>query len=195
MYDTAKIAKEKGLKNVLVTNGFVNEEPLKELLPLVDAMNVDLKGSNESFYREICDGQIAPVMKTIQTSYEAGIHVEITNLIIPTLNDRIDEINEITDWLASISPDMPLHFTRYFPQYKMDLDPTPVETLVLACETAKNKMKYVYMGNTDPQTGWSDTLCPKCGKTLIYRNGYEIKVDGIKNNRCRHCNEPIYGKF
>jgi len=195
VYDSAKIASSKGLKNVLVTNGFISEEPLKELMPFIDAMNIDLKSSNEGFYREICDGQLAPVMRTIQIAYEAGIHIEITNLIIPTLNDRIEEISEIVGWLSSVSPDIPIHFTRYFPQYKMDIETTPVETLITACEIAKSKMKYVYMGNTDSKFGWADTLCPKCNKVLISRNGFEIKMEGIKDNHCSHCNESLYGKF
>jgi pyruvate formate lyase activating enzyme len=195
VYDTAKIAKEKGLKNVLVTNGFVNEEPLRELLPYIDAMNIDLKASNESFYREICDGQLAPVMRTIQISYSEGVHIELTNLIIPTLNDRVEEINEIVEWIVSVSPDIPIHFTRYFPQYKMDIEPTPIETLITACEIAKNKLKYVYMGNTDPKYGGADTICPKCKKVLISRSGYYAKVEGLKDNKCIHCGEPIYGRF
>lgn len=195
VYDTAKIASDKGLNNVLVTNGFINDEPLKELLPFIHAMNIDLKASNESFYREICDGQLAPVMRTIQISYEAGVHIEITNLIIPTLNDRVEEINEITDWVASLSTDIPFHFTRYFPQYKMDIEPTPVETLITAYEIAKNKLKYVYIGNTDPKFGGVDTICSKCKKVLISRNRPDIIIEGIKDNHCRYCNEPVYGKF
>lgn len=195
VYNTAKIASGKGLKNVLVTNGFLNEEPLKELLPYIDAMNVDLKSTNESFYREICDGQLAPVMRTIQISYRAGVHVEITYLIIPTLNDRVEEINEITNWIASVSSDIPLHFSRYFPQYKMNIEPTPIETLITAYEIAKSKLKYVYIGNVDPKFGGTNTICPKCKATLISRSIYDVKVEGIKDNHCSHCNEPIYGKF
>lgn len=195
VYDTSKIAKEKNLKNVLVTNGFVNEEPLKELLPYIDAMNIDLKASNESFYREICDGQLAPVMRTIQISFEAGVHIELTNLIIPTLNDKVEEIKDIIEWISSISSDIPVHFTRYFPQYKMDIEPTPIETLLTAYEIAKKKLKYVYIGNTDPKFGGVDTICPKCKKVLIARNRLNVKIEGIKDNHCSNCNEKIYGKF
>jgi pyruvate formate lyase activating enzyme len=195
VYDTAKLAREKGLKNVMVTNGFINEEPLNELLTVVDAFNIDLKASNEAFYREVCFGQLPPVMRSIKQVYEAGAHVELTNLVIPTLNDREDEIGEIVDWVASISDEIPLHFSRYFPQYKMDIDPTPVETLMRAYETAKKKLKYVYVGNVPSSIGGSDTSCPKCGKEVIKRAFPAIDASGVTQGCCKFCGEKIYGRF
>jgi pyruvate formate lyase activating enzyme len=195
VYDTAKLAKENGLKNVLVTNGFISEEPLKEILPLIDAMNIDLKAGSESFYRELCAGQLPPVMRTIKIAFEAGCHIELTTLIIPTLNDRKEELEEIVNWVASISEDIPLHFSRYFPQYKMDLDPTPIETLLNAYEIGKKKLKNVYLGNVASEVGGANTYCPKCKKELIHREFYDIKVTGLNKNTCKYCGEKIYGQF
>ena len=194
VYDTAKLAREKGLKNVLVTNGFVSEEPLKEMLPLIDAMNVDLKAGNENFYREVCGGQLAPVQRTIKTAHEAGVHVELTTLVIPTLNDK-EDIDIITDWVAEISPEIPLHFSRYFPQYKMNIDPTEIETLKRAYDTARKKLKYVYIGNVPADTGGSETFCPNCGKTVIKRDWLKVEMTGMDKGNCKHCGTAIHGKF
>jgi pyruvate formate lyase activating enzyme len=195
MLDAAKLAHAKGLKNVIVTNGFVSEEPLREILPYIDAMNIDLKAGNESFYREVCDGQLEPVMRTIKTAYEAGCHVELTNLIIPTLNDRMDELKEIVEWVASVSGDIPLHFSRYFPNYKMNIDPTPVETLLAAYEVAAKELHHVYLGNVSTSIAGNDTKCPHCHKTVIERRWPEVKVAAMKGDKCGHCGEKIYGKF
>ncbi|MCE5299481.1 MAG: AmmeMemoRadiSam system radical SAM enzyme [Spirochaetia bacterium] len=194
VYDTAGEVRGKGLKNVLVTNGYVSEEPLKEMLPYIDAMNVDIKAGNDNFYREVCSGRLAPVMRTVKTAVEAGVHVELTNLVIPTLNDR-DDIDRIVEWVAGISPDIPLHFSRYYPQYKMNIDPTEISMLAGAQEKARQKLKYVYTGNVPSESGGSDTECPKCKKQLIHREFYKVDVTGIKDGKCRHCGEPIAGRF
>ncbi|MDO8535830.1 MAG: AmmeMemoRadiSam system radical SAM enzyme [Candidatus Omnitrophota bacterium] len=145
--DTAKLARRSGLKNVLVTNGFVNIEPLKGILPYIDAMNIDLKGFDEDFYVKICKGRLKPVLDVIKISAKA-CHVELTNLIIPTLNDSESSIRKMVDWIYSnLGPEVPLHLSRYFPCYNMDLPPTPVETLKKAENIAKEKLKYVYIGN------------------------------------------------
>ncbi|MCK5595691.1 AmmeMemoRadiSam system radical SAM enzyme, partial [bacterium] len=146
--DTAKLAKKKGLKNVLVTNGYINEDPLKELLPLIDAMNIDLKAFDEKFYREICKGDLETVLKTIKIS-SASCHIEITNLVIPGLNDTIEHFENLVNWIAeNTGANTPLHFSRYFPQYKMKTSSvTPIETLEQAYKIAKEKLKSVYLGN------------------------------------------------
>ncbi len=145
--DTAKLAKENGLENVLVTNGFVNMEPLEGLLPFIDAMNIDLKSFNEDFYRKVCKGRLKPVLEVIKRSVKS-CHVELTTLLIPTLNDSENEIGRLVDWIYNnIGSEVPLHFSRYFPCYKMDLPPTSVETLKTAERIAKEKLKYVYLGN------------------------------------------------
>lgn len=145
--ETAKLAKRAGLENVLVTNGYVNKEPLKELLPFIDAMNIDIKSIEDGFYRKICSGSVEEVLATIKESVR-NCHVELTNLIIPTLNDSDENFIRLTDWIHENAGErVPLHFSRYFPCYKMTIPPTPVETLRRAEAIAKKKLKYVYLGN------------------------------------------------
>lgn len=145
--DTAKLAKGNGMENVLITNGFVNIEPLKGMLPYINAMNIDLKSFDEDFYVKICKGMLKPVLDVIKVSAKA-CHVELTNLIIPTLNDSEGSVRKMVDWIYSnLGPEVPLHLSRYFPCYKMDLPPTPIETLKRAERIAKEKLKYVYIGN------------------------------------------------
>lgn len=145
--DTAKLAKKEGLENVLVTNGYINPEPLGEILPLIDAMNIDLKSIEEKFYINICAGKLSPVLETIKQS-SRFCHIELTNLIIPTLNDSEENFTKLVDWIyENIGDSVPLHFSRYFPCYKLDLPPTPIPTLKKAEAIAKKKLKYVYLGN------------------------------------------------
>lgn len=145
--DTAKLAKASGLENVLVTNGYVNIEPLEEMLPYIGAMNIDLKSFNEDFYIKICRGRLKPVLDVIKASAKS-CHVELTNLIIPTLNDSEKDIRKMVDWIYNnLGREVPLHFSRYFPCYKMDLPATSVATLKMAESIAKEKLKYVYLGN------------------------------------------------
>lgn len=147
VYDTARLAREKGLCNVLVTNGFISREPLETILPFIDAMNIDVKAFTASFYEGICKATLKNVMETVE-AVAGRCHVEITTLVIPGLNDSMEEIERLSDWLAGISPEIPLHLSRFFPNYKMnDRPPTPVETLEKARETALRKLKYVYTGN------------------------------------------------
>ncbi len=147
VYDASRLAKEKGLYNVLVTNGFIGREPLELLLPYVDAMNIDVKAFTPSFYEEVCRGALKNVMETVEAA--AGrCHVEVTTLVIPGLNDSVEEIARLSEWLAGISPEIPLHLSRFFPNYKMkDRPPTPVETLEKARDTALGRLRHVYLGN------------------------------------------------
>jgi pyruvate formate lyase activating enzyme len=145
--ETAKLARENSLENVLVTNGYVNMPPLEEILPFIDAMNIDLKSIDEEFYRDVCRGKLAPVLEAIKRSVRS-CHVELTNLIIPTLNDSEDSIARLVDWVCdNAGADVPLHFSRYFPCYKTDIPPTGIETLKMAERIARKKLKYVYLGN------------------------------------------------
>jgi pyruvate formate lyase activating enzyme len=145
--DTARLARAEGLKNVLVTNGFVNKAPLEGMLPLIDAMNIDLKAFDEDFYAKVCKGRLKPVLDAIKISAKS-CHVELTNLIIPTLNDSEAMIRKMAGWICdNCGPDTPLHLSRYFPCYKMTIPPTPIETLKMAERIAKEKLKYVYVGN------------------------------------------------
>ena len=145
--DTAKLAKKNGLENVLVTNGYVNMEPLEGMLPYIGAMNIDLKSFDDNFYVKVCRGRLKPVLDVIKRSAKS-CHVELTNLIIPTLNDSEDEIKKMADWIyTNLGPEAPLHLSRYFPCYNMSIAPTPVATMKMAERIAKEKLKYVYLGN------------------------------------------------
>lgn len=145
--ETAKLAKGEGLENVLVTNGYVNPNPLEEMLPFIDAMNIDLKSIDDEFYRRYCKGTLEPVLHTIKRSVKA-CHVELTNLVIPGLNDSEEDFIRLVDWIYNnAGAEVPLHFSRYFPCYKLDQPATPKETLERACRIAKKKLKNVYLGN------------------------------------------------
>lgn len=147
VYDCCKRSKEKGLKNILVTNGFINQEPLTNILPFVDAMNIDIKAFTTDFYKRICKGSLNDVKRTVEIATRS-CHVELTTLIIPGLNDSVSEIRELSTWISSISDEIPLHISRYFPNYKMDdRPPTPIETLNRAREEASKRLKHVYLGN------------------------------------------------
>jgi pyruvate formate lyase activating enzyme len=192
--DTAKLAREKGLKNVMVTNGYIMEEPLKEILPFIDAMNIDLKAFDDKFYREICGGHLEPVLSAIRQAAASGTHVELTTLVIPGLNDG-EDIAKIADWVSGVSPDIPLHLSRYFPNYKMDLDPTGLETMKTAYGIAREKLKYVYLGNLPADAGGTDTFCPACGKPVIKRGRMRVDMAGMKDGKCLNCGTEIRGKF
>ncbi len=189
VFDVAKLAREKGLKNVLVTNGSVQEEPLRELLPCVDAMNIDVKAFTGDFYREICHGKLDPVLRTVEAAH-SRCHVEITNLIVPTKNDGEEEIAALVDWIASLDPAIPLHFSRYYPRYKFDLPPTPLKTLKKAREIALQKLKYVYIGNAW-ELGENETRCPVCRNLLVDRSGYRVRIMGLRGRCCSQCGAEI----
>ncbi|MBI3008139.1 MAG: AmmeMemoRadiSam system radical SAM enzyme [Candidatus Omnitrophica bacterium] len=188
VFDTAKLAREKGLKNVLVTNGFINKEPLKELLPLIDAMNIDLKFIKDDLYRKYSSGRLEPVLETIRISC-ASCHVEITNLLITDVNDSSENIAGIVDFVSSVSRSVPLHFSRYFPNYRMDNPPTPIDRLIEAYNIGKKKLDYVYAGNVSIPKG-SDTCCPECKEVLIRRNYYRAEILNLKNGQCGKCSRP-----
>ena len=190
--DTAKLAKKNKIKNILVTNGFINHKPLVQLLPYVDAMNIDLKSFRDSFYQKYCKGNLAPVLHTIELS-KNYCHIEITNLIIPGLNDSEEEIKNMTDWIASIGPKIPLHFSRYFPCYKMDIEATPISTLYKARDIAQKKLKYVYIGNINDVEA-NTTYCSECKKIVIKRTGYKTINLGLdKEGNCKYCGEKVAG--
>ena len=185
--DASRLIREAGLKNVLVTNGLINPDPLEELLPFVDAMNIDLKAMDESFYKKTCKGPLSPVLETIKTSYRR-CHVELTNLIIPTLNDSDEQIEKLASWVAGLDTDIPLHFSGYHPQYNMSVPATPLSTLERARQIASRYMNFVYLGNV--REG-NDTTCPGCGRCVIVRSGYSLSKNDVKDNRCIHCGETI----
>jgi pyruvate formate lyase activating enzyme len=189
VYDTAQLARAEGLKNVLVTNGYVNEEPLKQILPYIDAMNIDVKGFTGEYYRSTCAGKLEPVLRTVEIAY-TRCHVELTTLLVTGLNDSPEETGRLVSWVAGLDPEIPLHFSRYFPHYKMDLPSTPMETLQRAWEIAREKLSYVYIGNA-PQLKAESTFCPQCGLEVIERYAYTIRMPGLDGNKCRRCGHAI----
>ena len=189
--DTAVILRERGLKSVLVTNGYLNEEPASRIAPLIDAFNIDLKSFDDRFYRELCGGAIEPVKKFIEIASSVS-HVEITNLVIPGLNDSPGSIENMAKWISGISSDIPLHFSRFFPRYKMEkLESTPAGTLSMAYGIARRFLDYVYIGNIFIE-GSENTVCPDCGEPVIKRSGYDTEIltpDGV----CLRCGRRIKG--
>ncbi|MBP2664015.1 MAG: AmmeMemoRadiSam system radical enzyme [Firmicutes bacterium] len=191
--DTAKLIQAAGLTNILVSNGFINEQPLQELLPYIGAMNIDVKAFTNEFYQKVCAGELAHVKRTVEQAARQ-CHVEITTLIIPGLNDSVAEIASLAKWLAGISADIPLHLSRYFPNHKMDAPPTPVKTLEAAYETAREYLNYVYLGNVGGNA--TNTYCPQCGHKVIDRlSGYSQLAGPGKN--CPQCGRsiPIKGEI
>jgi len=195
MVATARLARENGLRNVVISAGFINPEPLQELCEAVDAIKIDLKGYDEEFYREVCGGELGPVLEAIRTIYESGTHLEIVNLVVPTLNDSLEQLRALARWVVrDLSPDVPLHFSRFGPQYKLtNLPPTPVETLDRAREIALEEgVRFVYIGNV-PGHPANNTYCPSCGQTLVARQGFTVKEYHLQDGACAHCGEPIPG--
>jgi pyruvate formate lyase activating enzyme len=184
--DTAPIAHRAGLKIVLVSNGYLNAAPLEELLPHVDAFNIDLKGMSERFYLRICKGKLSPVLENIRRIARSPAHLEITNLVIPGENDTEPDIEALAAFVASVSDLIPLHFSAYHPDYQMEHSSTPVSTLLLAGEIGRRHLKYVYLGNVSIDEG-NDTLCPACGRLLIERAGFSATVCGLDGSRCGGC--------
>lgn len=186
MIETAKIAKERGLKNVIVTAGYINEEPLRELCKYADAIKVDLKGFDENFYLKITQGSFEPILNTLKTIKEEGVWLEIVNLIIPGLNDSEEEIRALSLWIKeNLGEEVPLHFSRFYPNYRMkNLPPTPIETVIRAREIAKAAgLKYVYTGNVRYPEGES-TFCPESGQIAIERKGYFVTKNNLTAGLC-----------
>lgn len=191
LMDTAPLVRDAGMLNVLVTNGEINEGPLRELLPFIDAMNVDVKSMDDDFYRKLCGGPLAPVLRTVGIAREFGVHLEVTNLLIPGMNDGTDQIRRLVDWLADIDPAIPLHITRYHPDYKMSEPPaTPPESLIAARDSALRRLRHVYVGNMHIP-GAEDTICPHCGLTVISRMGHSILSTQLDGGKCSKCGASV----
>jgi pyruvate formate lyase activating enzyme len=195
MLATAKLARKKGVRNVMHSCGYINQEPLKALLPYMDACNIDLKGFSEEYYQEMSNGHLAPVLETLKTIKRAGVWLEITNLVVPGKNDDPAMIRQMTRWIKNnLGSDVPLYFAAFTPQYRLqNLPPTPVKTLELAYKIAKEEgLNYVYIGNVFGHVR-GDTFCPKCERLLIKRNGYSIEVNEVVGGQCRFCGQTIAG--
>jgi len=187
--DCAEQAKENGLRNVLVTNGFISQEALREVLPVVDALNIDVKGWTEDFYRKTIRGRLEPVVRTVETAAE-NAWVEVTYLVIPGENDSDGDIRGLTKWLSGLSPAIPLHLSRYFPNYKFSAPATPIETLERLREVAMEDLHYVYIGNSS-RRGYADTVCPECKTTLLMRSGLELEISRLVDGACPRCGRKL----
>jgi pyruvate formate lyase activating enzyme len=200
MHDTARLVTEAGLLNVMHSNGFINPEPLQDLCSLLDAANIDLKGFSESFYRELCEGQRAPVLESLKILKRNRIHLEITNLLIPTRNDDMEMIRRMSRWIKTeLGADTPLHLTRFYPLYKLkSLPPTPVSTLEQARSTAVDEglefvyLEFVYIGNVPGHPG-ANTFCPRCDQMIVRRAGFMVVENKVTNGTCPYCGTPIPG--
>jgi pyruvate formate lyase activating enzyme len=195
MVDTAKVAKQKGIKNLYHTGGFINPDPCKYLTRILDAANVDLKGFDQNYLTETCQEELQTVLTMLKILKDNGIWLEITSLIVPTLNDDMAKIKEMAGWInKNLGSDTPLHLSRFYPQYKLkNLYPTPVETLEEAREIAlKEGLNFVYIGNIPGHKG-EHTYCPNCKKIVIERTGYTVLKNEVKNGTCGYCNTKIAG--
>ncbi|MGO1470652.1 MAG: AmmeMemoRadiSam system radical SAM enzyme [Tissierella sp.] len=190
--DIAKQTHEIGLKNIMVTNGYINEEPLRELLPYIDAMNIDLKAINNSFYRDVCGGSLDPVLKTIEIANSKGVHIEVTSLLIEGANSENEEMKTLGRKISTIDKSIPLHLNRYFPAYKMNLPATSLEMLTQSSEILKEYLDYVYIGNVRGID--KNTYCPSCDVKLIDRN-IVTRLAEIKNGKCIKCGRGVNIKY
>jgi pyruvate formate lyase activating enzyme len=188
--DCARAFRAAGLANVLVTNGYVEPEPLADVLPLIDAMNIDLKSMDPGFYRRLCGGTLEPVLETIRTA-AAATHVELTNLLVTGENDSDDAVRAVVDFVAGLDPGIPLHFSRYFPMHRMTAPPTPPDRLASAYDIASKRLRHVYVGNIG-LPGTSDTRCPGCGSVAVRRDGYRIDASGLDGDRCAACRAILH---
>jgi len=197
MAAVAALAKEAGLLNLMHTAGHIQPEPLKELSGKLDAVNVDLKSFDPAFYREVVGGELEPVLGTLKLLREAGVHIEITNLVIPTLNDGVGKIREMCQWIVNeLGTGVPLHFARFYPLYKLsNLPQTPISTLDKARRTALDVgLKFVYVARVTGHEG-ENTFCPGCGKTVIKRLGFVIDEMHLENGKCAYCGTDIPGRW
>ena len=196
-YNTARIAHERGIRNVFVSNGYMTSEALEMIAPYLDAANVDLKAFNADFYKKLCNGKLEHVQASLEKMKSLGIFVEVTTLLIPGLNDDKGEIEHLARFLAeSLGPETPWHISRFHPTYKLtDRPPTPVESLVMAREIGiRAGLRYVYVGNVPGEKG-EDTFCHNCGECLIDRWGFSIRKCQIREGRCVYCGAVVGGVF
>lgn len=190
-FEISQLARQKGLKNVFVTNGYISPDALNNLAPYLDAANIDLKAMSDSFYREVCGAKLKPVLDRIKQYYELGIWIEITTLIIPGYNDKDDELEAIAQFIADIDREIPWHISAFYPTYKLDNVPaTPVSALQRAYQIGRDRgLRYVYEGNVGQG---ENTDCPSCGKTVIKRQ-YFSADNRVEDGKCPFCGEKIHG--
>jgi len=195
MADCARAAKDLNIGNVMVSNGYINEKPLKDIMPLMTAIKIDFKGFSQQFYGDVCSGQLQPVLETLKRLSGSGVWFEIVVLVIPTLNDNLDEIKRMSAWIVKeAGPNVPVHFTRFHGDYKLkNLPDTPPETLQKARKTAMDQgCNFVYTGNMPGGEG-ENTYCPKCKEVVVNRYGHMTLSPELVNGKCHKCNTPIPG--
>jgi len=192
-FDSAKLAKKAGLYSVYVSNGYINEDPLREISPFLDAMNVDVKAFDDGFYKKVCKARLEPVLKTCILAKELDIHLEITYLVIPGYNDSADEIRQFCRWIVEkLGRSTPVHFSRFHSDYMMvDIPATSIESLLKIYNIAKESdILYPYLGNV-PKGEYENTICPNCGNICIERCGYSVNINGIEDDKCIQCGTSI----
>ncbi len=195
LLDIAHLAREEGLRSVLVSCGFMTEVPLAEMCESLDAIKIDLKGFSEQFYDKVCQAHLQPVLRSIRQVHRSGTHLELVNLVVPTLNDTEEMMRGLIRWvLDELGPDVPVHFTRFHPDYQLvNLPPTPVETLEAVWNLARDEgMHYAYVGNVPGHPG-NNTWCPQCGALVIERQGFFVVGRHLDAGTCAHCGTPIAG--
>jgi len=193
--DCAQAARAQGVKSAVITGGYIQQDPLKKLCQAVDAVKVDLKGFSQKFYKEVVNGELKPVLDGLVAMRKLGMWNEIVCLVVPTLNDGDAEFRELARWVkVNLGPDVPVHFTRFQPQYLLkNLPPTPLATLERAKRIADAEgLRYVYLGNV-PGHPAENTYCPRCRRTVVERLGFTIKAMHLRAGRCEYCREPIPG--
>lgn len=194
--DTSLKAKKKGLRTVLVSNGYINSEPLAEIISFTDAFNIDLKAFNQEFYKKLTGAELEPVKNSLKQIAASGKHLEITTLVIPDQNDDINEMFAETEWIArELGKNVPLHLSRYFPMFKREDPSTPPASIKKLAEIARKNLNYVYVGNMTSETG-QDTVCHRCGMTVAMRSGYNIKLQNLdQKGQCIRCGTEIFRNF
>jgi len=195
MQDIASAGQKKGIRSVVISNGFINQKPLKDLCRVIDAYKVDLKAFTEDYYEKIVGGMLKPVLDTLITLKAENIWTEIVYLVVPTLNDNEKHLHEMVKWIYNeLGPDVPLHFSRFYPKYRLlSLPPTPITTLEKAYQIGLDGgLHYVYLGNVPGHQG-ENTMCPSCGETVIRRVGYQIYENHIQSGKCEFCRYSIAG--
>jgi len=193
--DIAAIARKQKMRCVLVSCGFMNSDPLKEMCLLLDAIKIDLKGFSEDFYHNVCKAEIRPVLNNIRQIAKSGVHLELVNLVVPTLNDSEKMMAELMKWImGEIGPDVPIHFTRFHPDYQLlNLPPTPVSTLEQFRDYAMHSgVRYAYVGNVPNHPG-NHTYCPGCGKIVLRRNSIFLEEMHLEHGKCKYCGRAVAG--
>jgi pyruvate formate lyase activating enzyme len=195
VFETATLAKKEGIKNIVKSNGYINPEPLRNLCSVIDAANIDLKAITESTYLKLTGGKLQPVLDSLKVYRDMGIWLEVTNLVVPTWTDNLEEIRTMCKWLSDNGfKKTPVHFSRFYPIYKLEqLPPTPVDVLNKAAAIAAEEgLIYVYTGNA-PGNELSDTVCPSCKTKLIHRQGFRVVSNTLSGNKCSKCGQIIDG--